>query len=53
MGLFKGAAKAGIAAKAIQVIRREAGKPQNQAKARELVRRFQERRASGGGGRSR
>lgn len=45
MGLFKGVAKAGIAAKLIQVARREAAKPQNQAKARELVRRLQERRA--------
>jgi hypothetical protein len=46
MGIFKGAMKAGIAAKAIQVIRREAAKPQNQAKARELVRKMQERRSS-------
>lgn len=46
MGLFKGAMKAGIAAKVIQVARREAAKPENQAKARELVRRLQQRRAA-------
>jgi hypothetical protein len=46
MGLFKGAMKAGIAAKVIQVARREAAKPENQAKARELVRRLQARRTT-------
>ena len=44
MGLFKGAAKAGIAAKAIEIVRREAAKPQNQAKARELLGKLQDRR---------
>ncbi len=48
MGLFKGAAKAGIAAKAIQVVRREAAKPQNQAKARELIGRLRNRSARPG-----
>ena len=48
MGLFKGAAKAGIAAKAIQVVRREAAKPQNQAKARELFAKLQNRRRPNG-----
>jgi hypothetical protein len=43
MGLFKGAAKAGIAAKAIEIVRREAAKPQNRAKARELVAKLQDR----------
>lgn len=44
MGLFKGAAKAGIAAKAIEIVRREAAKPENRAKARELVAKLQDRR---------
>ena len=46
MGLFKGAAKAGIAVKLIQVARREAAKPENQARARELVRRLKDRRTT-------
>jgi hypothetical protein len=37
MGLFKGALKTGIAAKAIQVAKREASKPENQRKAKELI----------------
>lgn len=37
MGLFKGVMKAGIAAKAIEIARREAAKPENQRKAKELV----------------
>jgi hypothetical protein len=37
MGLLQSAAKAGIAAKAVQIARREAAKPENQAKARELM----------------
>lgn len=37
MGLFKGAIKAGIAAKALDIARREAAKPQNQRKAKELL----------------
>ncbi len=48
MGLFKGAAKAGIAAKAAQIIRREAAKPENQAKARELFGRLRNRSARPG-----
>lgn len=43
MGFLKGAAKAGIAAKAIEIVRREASKPQNQAKARELVQKLRSR----------
>ena len=37
MGLFKGAMKAGIAAKALGIARREAAKPENQRKAKELL----------------
>lgn len=44
MGLFKGAAKAGLAAKAIEIVRREAAKPQNKEKARELLAKLQDRR---------
>lgn len=36
MGLLKGALKAGIAVKVVDVLRREAAKPENQRKAREL-----------------
>lgn len=45
MGLFKSAAKAGIAAKAIEIARREAAKPQNQARARALIARLRSRAA--------
>jgi hypothetical protein len=37
MGLFKGAAKGAIAAKVIGIVRREAAKPENQRKAKELL----------------
>lgn len=37
MGLLKGAIKAGIVVKVADVVRREAAKPENQRKARELV----------------
>ncbi len=47
MGLFKGAAKAGIAAKVIDVVRREAAKPQNREKARELARKVRARGRTG------
>ncbi len=36
MGFLKGAFKAGIAAKAAQMIKREASKPENQRKARDM-----------------
>lgn len=36
MGLFKGLLKAGVATKAIGIAKREAAKPQNQAKAKEM-----------------
>lgn len=37
MGLIKGALKAGIVVKVVDVVRREAAKPENQRKVRELV----------------
>ncbi len=36
MGLLKGALKTGLVMKAIEVARREASKPENQRKAKEL-----------------
>lgn len=39
MGMFKGAVKTGIAIKILDMVRREAAKPQNQAKARQLFKR--------------
>lgn len=44
MGLIKGVLKAGIAAKAIEVAKREATKPENRAKAKELYTKFSEQR---------
>jgi len=37
--------KSGVAIKAIQVAKREASKPENQRKARELVAKLQQRRS--------
>lgn len=37
MGMFKGALKAGIIMKIVDVVRREAAKPENQRKVREFV----------------
>lgn len=37
MGLLKSALKAGIVVKVIDVVRREAAKPENQRKAKELA----------------
>jgi hypothetical protein len=48
MGLFKGALKTGIVMKAIEIARREASKPENQRKAKELLARITNR-----GGRTR
>lgn len=48
MGLLRGALRAGIAAKAIEFARREASKPENQRKARELFGKVSNRRAGGG-----
>lgn len=46
MGLLKGVLKAGIAMKAIDIARREASKPANQQKARELFAKVNNRRTS-------
>ncbi len=46
MGLLRGAMKAGIAMKAIEIARREAAKPANQAKAREMFRKMNSRRGA-------
>ncbi|MCK6211519.1 hypothetical protein KZX45_13295 [Georgenia sp. EYE_87] len=40
MRLIRGALKGALAAKAIQVVRREAAKPENQRKARAFVQRL-------------
>jgi hypothetical protein len=37
MGIFKGVIKTAIAVKAVDFIRREASKPENQRKAKEMV----------------
>ncbi|WP_193312904.1 hypothetical protein [Georgenia subflava] len=37
MRFLRGALKGALAAKAIQIVRREAAKPENQRKARELL----------------
>ena len=37
MGFLAGAAKSGLALKAAKIIRREASKPQNQRKAKEML----------------
>ena len=37
MGMLKSALKTGIAVKFVDVVRREAAKPENQRKAREMV----------------
>jgi len=46
MGKFKSVAKTAIAAKIIEVVRREAAKPHNQAKARELLTKVTQRHRS-------
>jgi hypothetical protein len=46
MGIFRGAAKAAIAAKVIDVVRREAAKPENQRKIKELITKAQSRRST-------
>ncbi|MDF2967649.1 MAG: hypothetical protein K0Q93_1427 [Nocardioidaceae bacterium] len=40
MGIFRGAMKGGLTAKAAQVAKREASKPENQAKAKSALSRF-------------
>lgn len=53
MSMFKGAVKTGIALKILDMVRREAAKPQNQAKAREMFERLTSRTsASRAGGRA-
>lgn len=44
MGMLKGAMKAGIAMKLLEIARREASKPANQQKARDLVAKANNRR---------
>ncbi|MGM5069194.1 hypothetical protein EU244_030670 [Rhodococcus qingshengii] len=44
MGILGKAVKSGVAIKAIQVIKREAAKPENQHKARELITRLRQQR---------
>jgi len=44
MGLIRGVLKAGVAAKAIEVAKREASKPENRAKAKEMYAKFSESR---------
>ena len=51
MGALRGALKTGIALKAIDFVRREAAKPENQAKAKELARKVSERMNQRKGGR--
>ena len=44
MGFLKNALKSGLAAKAAQIVIREASKPENQRKAREMVQKLREQR---------
>lgn len=44
MSLLRGALKTGIALKALQVIKREASKPENQRKIKEMIGRFNDQR---------
>lgn len=44
MGIIKGAMKAGVVMKAVQVAKREMSKPENQAKAKEAFAKFQQSR---------
>ncbi|MFH5823855.1 hypothetical protein [Georgenia sp. AZ-5] len=44
MGFFGKAIKGGLALKAAQIIKREAAKPENQRKAREMLAKLSERR---------
>jgi len=53
MGMFKGALKTGIAMKALEIVRREAAKPQNQARARQLFDRATKGGSRGGTGTAR
>ena len=44
MGIIKGAIKAGVIAKLVQVAQRELSKPENQRKAKEMLNKIQQRR---------
>lgn len=44
MGIIKGALRSGIAIKAAQVAKREIGKPENRAKAKQAYARFAQSR---------
>ncbi len=44
MGILGKAFKSGVAIKAIQVIKREASKPENQCKSRELITQLRQQR---------
>jgi hypothetical protein len=46
MGFLKTAIKAAIAAKVIDVVRREAAKPENQRKAKELLEKARQRKGA-------
>ena len=48
MRLIRGALKGAIAAKAIQIVRREAAKPENQRRAKELLSNLRNRSGSAG-----
>lgn len=49
---LRGLIKTGVALKAMEIIKREAAKPENQAKAKELARSLQEKMAQRKGSRS-
>jgi hypothetical protein len=44
MSFLRSALRSGVAIKAVQVIKREAAKPENQRKAREVVQKLRDRR---------
>lgn len=44
MGMFGKAIKSGVAIKAIQVVKREASKPENQRKAKEMLAKLRDKR---------
>ncbi|MBS7546858.1 hypothetical protein ACQREA_09585 [Dietzia cinnamea] len=44
MGFLRNALRSGVALKAVQVVKREASKPENQRKAREFVGKMRNRR---------
>jgi hypothetical protein len=44
VGFLKNALKSGLAVKAAKVVKREASKPENQRKAREMVQKLRQKR---------